>query len=257
MVLFGSMNAPKLDPIKEVKRIAKQGFDFVDFTIETRTRVEYLDTTKTRKQIEDLGLGIVGSTDWRLPTASPYPAVRKASCNEMIQEMGCLADLGAGVMTIHFDHSSSGFERRLSLEREIESYHLFSDKAKELGVTIVVENFEGTDEHRREIGALLKATPSLFLHLDVGHTNRKGGNIGIRKFIRGYNKKIRHLHISDNHGDQDEHLGVGFGTINWGMVLRELKRIGYDETITFETFRPKGALLKSFSQIKKMWEDIR
>jgi sugar phosphate isomerase/epimerase len=258
MVLFGSMNYPKLDPLGELDRIAKQGFDFVDFTTETKSRVEYLDVKIVRNKIEDLGLKVVGSTDWRLHTGSPYPAIRKEACNEILKEIEFLAEIGAKYTTVHFDTHSSGFERELSMKRIIESFHIFAENAKEIGVTVVVENGDGTEEHINEIGLLMHEVPSVFFHIDVGHAHINGGNEGINEFIERYKDRIKHIHFSDNLGAYDEHLGMGYGDVDWERTVKLLKKIGYDSTITLETFNPKDkkdVLLDSFSKAKKIWRE--
>jgi len=252
------MNYPKLDPIGELDRIAKQGFDFVDFTTETKSRVEYLDVKIIRNKIEDLGLEVVGSTDWRLHTGSPYPAVRKESCNEILKEIEFLAEIGAKYTTVHFDTHSSGFERELSMKRIIESFHIFAENAKEIGVTVVVENGDGTEEHINEIGLLMREVPSVFFHIDIGHAHINGGNESINEFIERYKDRIRHVHFSDNSGAYDEHLGMGYGGVDWERTVKLLKKIRYDSTITLETFNPKdnkNVLLDSFSKAKKMWRE--
>ena len=75
--------------------------------------------------------------------------------------------------------------------------------------------------------------------LDSGHLHL------LRKSYRGYipvvGNRIKALHIHDNSQDGDLHVMPYTGTINWEDFLTELKKIGYDGDVSFETF----------SQIKK------
>ncbi len=254
MIKFGAMNCPGTNPISEIRRIARQGFDFIDFTIESKSRIEYLNLKKIKKEIEKAELGIIGSTDWRIQHASPYNGIRRASRNEILKEISFLSKLGARIITVHYDNHSSGikFESDRILKRNIESFKLFSKAANRTGTKIVVENYCGTNEHINEIGILLKKVPDIYFHLDIGHANLSGGDKAIKKFINRYKKRIIHIHVSDNHGDWDEHLGIGQGNIDWKLVIKLLKKIKYDKTITLETFNPKSALTTSFKKMKKL-----
>ena len=42
-----------------------------------------------------------------------------------------------------------------------------------------------------------------------------------------FSKKIAHIHVSDNNGDSDMHLGLGRGNIDWKKVARLIKEINY------------------------------
>ena len=49
--------------------------------------------------------------------------------------------------------------------------------------------------------------------LDVAHANL-GGETGL--FLERYGDKIGHIHVSDNHGQLDEHLQLGEGFYRLG-----------------------------------------
>lgn len=63
-----------------------------------------------------------------------------------------------------------------------------------------------------------------------------GGTQRILAFIDRFAGRIGHIHASDNGGHGDDHLPIGVGRIGFPEVVRELKRIGYDDTITLEIF---------------------
>jgi sugar phosphate isomerase/epimerase len=68
--------------------------------------------------------------------------------------------------------------------------------------------------------------------LDVAHANL---NHQIQDFIRQFTKKIVHMHVSDNDGTNDLHLGIGYGTIDWESVANEIKKIEYSNIIMLES----------------------
>ena len=49
---------------------------------------------------------------------------------------------------------------------------------------------------------------------DVGHANTNGN---VESFLKLKDKMI-HTHVHDNHGERDEHLPVGNGTVPWKKV---------------------------------------
>jgi len=70
------------------------------------------------------------------------------------------------------------------------------------------------------------------LVLDIGHANINGQ---IEPFLTTFADKIVHIHVHDNHGKSDQHLGIGYGTTDWKKVANLLRRISYDKIVTIES----------------------
>jgi sugar phosphate isomerase/epimerase len=70
------------------------------------------------------------------------------------------------------------------------------------------------------------------LALDTGHANVVGQLEG---FLAEFSDKIVHVHAHDNHGESDEHLGVGYGNIDWDMVAERLRRAFFDKVVIVES----------------------
>jgi sugar phosphate isomerase/epimerase len=68
--------------------------------------------------------------------------------------------------------------------------------------------------------------------LDTGHAHLENQ---IQPFLNQLPRKIAHVHISDNHGETDEHLGLGFGSIDWQQFTKELKATGFSGTVLTES----------------------
>ena len=105
------------------------------------------------------------------------------------------------------------------------------------GVKIAIENVPGLypfvlksvqdfsrfyDELNDDIG----------LVLDVAHANL---NRQVQHFIRQFSEKIVHMHVSDNDGAYDLHLGIGYGTINWESVAKAVREAKYSNVIMLES----------------------
>ncbi len=54
-------------------------------------------------------------------------------------------------------------------------------------------------------------------------------------FLTDFSDKIVHVHAHDNHGKSDEHLGVGYGNIDWDMVAKHLKRASFGKIVIIES----------------------
>jgi sugar phosphate isomerase/epimerase len=70
------------------------------------------------------------------------------------------------------------------------------------------------------------------LVLDIGHANVNGQ---IESFLTTFPDKIMHIHAHDNDGKGDQHLGIGYGTVNWKNVASLLKKNSYDKVLVIES----------------------
>ncbi|MGQ9632412.1 MAG: sugar phosphate isomerase/epimerase family protein [bacterium] len=62
------------------------------------------------------------------------------------------------------------------------------------------------------------------MSLDYGHGHITGNTL---EYLRKFGDKLLHTHVDDNNGRDDEHLGVGDGTIDWEKVLEATARTGF------------------------------
>ncbi len=110
--------------------------------------------------------------------------------------------------------------------------------AEEYGLNIAIENLPG------KYGFLMKS-PEDFLRfyeeaglrdigivLDVGHANLEGQ---IDNFLKKFPGRIMHIHLSDNFGENDLHLGIGYGKIDWQWFAEILHEMDYDKTVVIES----------------------
>jgi len=70
------------------------------------------------------------------------------------------------------------------------------------------------------------------LTLDVAHANL---NNEIQEFITHFSDKFVHVHVSDNEGIHDSHLGIGYGNIDWKRVAEMMKKVGYSNIVVLES----------------------
>lgn len=68
--------------------------------------------------------------------------------------------------------------------------------------------------------------------LDVGHAVIAGHDP--LDFVRLLFDDLFHIHLHDNHGETDEHLPLGQGTIDYVGIVQTLKQLNYQGAITLE-----------------------
>jgi len=98
--------------------------------------------------------------------------------------------------------------------------------------------------------------PALSFHLDVGHAFIENRMRGVRDYIDAFGDRLAHVHMHDNHGKQDEHLPLGKGKIDVREVIRLLKEVNYDRTITFEVFSSHADAVRSMRSFNKQWNKL-
>ena len=122
-------------------------------------------------------------------------------------------------MVQHLGISKEKWEPR-KMEYAITALEHLRVFAKPLGVTVLVENIPNeiaTPDRLQEIVSTAHFDDVGFC-FDVGHAHF---GQGVRQSFETMQDKIRSTHLHDNHGERDEHLWIGEGTIDWeeGMSL--------------------------------------
>lgn len=82
--------------------------------------------------------------------------------------------------------------------------------------------------------------------LDVGHANVKGR---MKAFMDKFGDKIVHMHVSDNDGTQDAHLGVGKGTVDWQDFARSVRRIQFTGMVIIESIEDIKQSLENLTRL--------
>lgn len=129
------------------------------------------------------------------------------------------AELQARACVIHpfFDTLKHADTPKATYARVIEASGELAGRARELGLSLAIENMP-YPEHHELVEAMLDAIPPLGFCLDVGHVH----------IVGNWDQWQRHLprlvctHFHDNHGTDDEHLYPGDGTVDWSMVRGKL-----------------------------------
>ncbi|MCX9011470.1 MAG: sugar phosphate isomerase/epimerase [Candidatus Methanoperedens sp.] len=177
---------------------------------------------------------IIETTDLVLTLHLPFSDLNLASLNhpiwkETIRQMSkCLerASDFVELAVVHPGHLSPlGMQLpEMAWRQNIEGLQAVCDAAADLGIQIGVENMVNMQFiFGKQPGEVLGMIESLErenvgLTLDIGHANTNGM---VDEFLSDLSRVI-HVHLHDNKGKSDEHLGLGKGNVDWKKVIKSL-----------------------------------
>ena len=247
-MFIGIMNDPARPLYSQVEAIGEAGFDFIDLTLEPPLALE-VDIPRMVDLLRRYNLQVVGHTDPCLPYAYPNPAIRQACRQELERCARIFSRLGAGIMNIHPCYFCPPATKPRLIDMNVEVLGPMVEMAASHGLTLVFENFKAPFDRTDTFETVMEKVPGLALHLDVGHANM--GQDPPAAFCRKLGGAIRHVHLSDNRGDGDQHMPLGAGNIDWPEVVQALKDTGYDGTITLEIFSREPRVHFSYLEISR------
>ena len=245
---IGLMNNPSASVLDEIISFGKAGYDFVDLTIE-RPGAFDIDPKELLPILKKYDLSVVGHTDPCLPFAYPVDEVREACLRELERCAKIFAALGARVMNIHPCYARPPAMRRKLVGLNIQALGPVVDMAAKYGLTVVFENFRFPFDMVATHERILREVPGLKLHLDFGHANM--GMDDAATFCRHLGSHITHVHFSDNRSNDDHHMPLGVGSVQWRKAVAALKATGYDGTITLEVFCDEPAVQFQYLEVSR------
>jgi len=257
------MNFPVKPVLDEIEKVAGLGFDYLELAMDPpMAHYSILSSQKNdiNRSLEDNNLGLVCHLPTFVSTADLTESLREASVAEMRFSLDVAVELGAMKVIFHPSMVSGMGSFVLDTVKE-HAFEFLSEMvtvARSLDMPLCLENMFprnllGVEPDDFEY--IFKVFPSLKLALDTGHANiddQRGRRL--KRFVEQLGKRIAHLHFSDNQGSRDEHLAIGKGVVNFNELVKRLKAVGYNETLTFEVFDQDSTMLtESLERIKMMF----
>ncbi len=109
----------------------------------------------------------------------------------------------------------------------------FLARATAIDCTICIENiYETTPDIFIDLLTAMNS-PHMGHVLDIGHWNIFGTG-KLLEWLNATAPYLKHLHLHDNHGEQDEHLPIGQGYVPFSTLFEWLKTTKAPPTITLE-----------------------
>ncbi len=171
--------------------------------------------------------------------ASPSPVFRRTILRRLEKSISYARQLDCRLWVFHpgLKTGISHFYPGLDWQLNLDSIHTLLRIARKHGVKVAIENvpephpflMRSVQDFSRFYSEL---DEDIGLVLDIGHANL---NNQIQEFLTQFSEKIVHMHVSDNNGIQDRHLGIGYGTVNWARTAESVNRIRYGDVIMLES----------------------
>ena len=171
--------------------------------------------------------------------ASPAKPMLNASIKRLEQSMAFASDLNAQLWVFHPGAKTgiSSFYPNQDWKQNNLSIQKLHETAEKHGLNTAIENlpekYGFIMRNPEDFQRFYKETSlnDVGIVLDVGHANLENQTLN---FLRKLPDKIVHMHLSDNAGENDQHLGIGHGKINWQQIAETLREIAYDKNIIIE-----------------------
>jgi sugar phosphate isomerase/epimerase len=222
---------------KHLELIKEYGFDAIELWAMS-PHLDYLNETFMRRLagvIEGIGLRVVSfhgpfflrfedSNFVSLSLGDSNKIWRKRLLDQLRTLMDFMGMFGADTIVTH-GLGETEVEEDPELGKRLfrESLAELAPYAEARGIRVVVENiftrYSRTISLRKHVEQL--RSPSLGICLDTGHANLSENP---EKAVENCGRRLYHVHFSDNHGTQDEHLVPYEGTIDWRGVCRNLAK---------------------------------
>lgn len=262
---YGAMNFPVNPVLAEIDTIAQLGLDYLELTMDppqAHFSQVYNQSRAIKKRLRQLGLGLVCHMPTFVHTADLTESIRSASLQEVIHSLEAAAELEAEKVVVHPSAISGLAFHVTDLSRNLamDSLGQIWQRAEQLGITICIENMFAKISlfvEPQDFEPVFRAFPEMQFVLDIGHAfigSRSGQRI--TDFITRFRSRLRHVHVSDNCGQHDEHVCLGYGQINFKSIAQSIKQAGYDDTITLEIFdQDRTEIVKSRQKLTRFLQN--
>jgi len=256
--------------VEALKFAAENGFDVFEVDIYFPTvdldnwnwnEIEALKEISRDAEIEIS----VHAAYYELNMAAFLKGIKEESVRYINKSIDFCHELGGEVITVHLGEFTYDVPPGASVDTDplmkiqwdhnIESLKRINAYAESKGITLCLENlgwnevaqsFEDMLKIRNEVGDTLQFT------LDIGHA-RINSEGGVVEGFQVLGDNIRHIHFTDNFGEEDDHLPIGEGNTDFSSFFHFIK--DFPHIITLEVHVPgtdPGPILKSLEYFRKL-----
>ncbi len=174
---------------------------------------------------------------------------RRKHVKHLYQSLSVANEINATYVTSHLGHFHSprpwSWKRKRVLDQVVKSIEAILARTPDNQVKIALENAASLpiESDLHQLGDCVDDFAYLFsklqsdqvgMCLDVGHANT---NHGALAYYREFRSTVISVHFHDNHGEKDDHLGIGEGCIDWYALAAELSNESLDTPMISECFQ--------------------
>jgi sugar phosphate isomerase/epimerase len=240
---------------KMLKRLAKVDVQLVEVMDEGLHELDKTRVAKLNEIAKAKGIRYTVHAPFAdINIASPSKPILNASIKRLEQSMAYARDLNAQLWVFHPGAKTgiSSFYPNQDWKQNIQTIRKLHKTAEKHGLNTAIENL--TEKYGfimrnpEDFQKFYKETSlnDIGITLDVGHANLENQT---EQFLQKLPDKIVHMHVSDNMGENDQHLGIGYGKIDWQQFAKNLSEIAYDKTIILESIEHVPESLQKLRQL--------
>jgi sugar phosphate isomerase/epimerase len=160
--------------------------------------------------------------------AHPDRHHREAGVEAVGRAASAIRRLGGSIVVAHpSDLPRAGADIGARLEAAVASLRQAAGACRAEGIRLAIESPlpHLIGGHPDEFGWILgHLDADTGVCLDTGHIAL---GRAWRRFVEVTGPRLLHVHASDNHGQYDDHLPPGMGTVDWGDVVGSLQAAGF------------------------------
>ncbi|HHW14100.1 MAG TPA: sugar phosphate isomerase/epimerase [Firmicutes bacterium] len=214
------------------------------------------ERARLKKMLESAGVTVsVHSPAYGLNLASLNPGLRRESEEQVVAAVRLARDLGAENVVVHggsehFLHAQMGSEtRQRCREVLVASLEKCASEAERAGVVLCLENLAAPGALPRTLDEVAETVrrlnhPALRVALDLAHFELCREPVAS---LTAAADIIRHVHLSDNRQEEDSHLPLGEGTVDFTPFREFLRSFGGPVVMEIEDVNdPGGKALASW-----------
>lgn|GEM_PF-3321023 len=215
--------------VRSIQSLEDNGFSCCELFFSEREPIDDQTIRLINEVSSTTSLKLTGHLPFKnVNIASVYQYVRDSSVELLMDMVDSLSDY-IELVTLHTGYSSpsvtGGIDK--AIENNVLSLAKICERAGQYDIMVGVENAMNdkylVGRNFGEMERVIKGVNrgNIGMTFDIGHANLTG-NINDYLDKKEY---IVEVHAHDNFGYTDEHLGLGYGKINWGFVYERVKDI--------------------------------
>jgi sugar phosphate isomerase/epimerase len=189
-----------------------------------------------------------------LAPGSPDPSVLALTRERFDRMVELAAAFEAKGVVFHagYDRRRYGFMKKSWIEKAIETWSPLARAFRKTGTSLVLENvYEHSPDDLLDLFKALESDEVGFC-LDTGH-QAAFSDASLDRWVQVLGPYLSQLHLHDNRGEEDEHLALGQGNIDFQSLLRALKTtIRRPMAFTLEPHK-ENDLMPSIEYLEKNW----
>ena len=171
------------------------------------------------------------------------PLMRQATVMRLAQTSVLAGRLGAQSIVVHPGYDEKRYWKDIDgfVARAVEMWTRLLELTRESGCVIALENiFERRPEILRRVADGV-GSPRFGICFDAGHFNMFS-RVTLAEWLDALGGMIVELHLHNNHGEHDEHNGMGAGTFDFAPLFARLDAIGADPILVMEPHKEEGVV---------------